>query len=154
MPLASGTPVSHDSIHNVGGSDHQPVGQDVDARVSSGSSSTREQYAASPAQSGESLAEEEAQPQRLVKTPYTPTAAEMAEHRANGHLPYRCWCPDCVEGFGREWAHAGSGVERDFPMVSCDYLYITASGVFLRAELGEEERDGALRVLVLFCRTS
>ena len=42
------------------------------------------------------------------------TKAEMAEHRANGHLPYRCWCPDCVEGFGREWAHAGSGVERDF----------------------------------------
>ena len=33
-------------------------------------------------------------------------------------------------------------------------LAITASGVFLRTELGEEERDGALRVLVLFCGTS
>ena len=39
-------------------------------------------------------------------------------------------------------------------MISCDYLYITASGIFLRTELGEEERDGALRVLVLFCGTS
>ena len=38
-------------------------------------------------------------------------------------------------------------------MVSCDYLYITSSGVFLRTELGEEERDGALRVLVLYCGT-
>ena len=53
-----------------------------------------------------------------------------------------------ASGFGREWAHAGSGMEPDYPMISCDYLYITASGVFLRTELGEEERDGALRVLV------
>ena len=98
--------------------------------------------------------EEEAQPQRLVKTPYTPSKTEMAEHRANGHIPYRCWCPDCVEGFGREWAHTGSGIDRDFPLVSCDHLYITQSGAFLRTELSEEEREAALRVLVLFCGTS
>ena len=98
--------------------------------------------------------DEEAQPQRLVKTPYTPSKAEMAEHRANGHIPYRSWCPDCVEGFGREWAHTGSGIDREFPLVSCDYLYITQSGVFLRTELGDEEREAALHVLVLFCGTS
>ena len=102
MSPASCTPVSPVVIHDLDGSDHQPVGQDVDARAASGSSSTREQYAASPDVSGEIPLEEEAQPQRLVKTPYTPTAAEMAEHRANGHLPYRCWCPDCVKGFGHE----------------------------------------------------
>ena len=102
MPFASDTPVSPDFVRNVGGSDQQPVGQDVDTGVASGSSSARVRYASSPEKSGEILAEDEVQPQRLVKTPYTPTKAEMAEHRANGHLPYWCWCPDCVEGFGRE----------------------------------------------------
>ena len=106
MSSASCTPVSPDFVHNVSGDDRQPVGQDVDSGASHGSSSTRMDHGPSPVE-GEPQTEEEAQPQRLVKTPYTPTAAEMAEHRANGHLPYRCWCPDCVEGFGREWAHAG-----------------------------------------------
>ena len=43
--------------------------------------------------------EEEVQPQRPIATPATPSQAEMAEHRANGHALYRNWCPDCVEGF-------------------------------------------------------
>ena len=66
--------------------------------------------------------EEEAQAQRVVKTPDMPTAAEMAEHRANGHMPYRSWCPDCVDGFGREWAHRAHGRAEDrlIPPVSCD----------------------------------
>ena len=50
---------------------------------------------------------EEAQLQKSIRTPSMPTPAEMAEHRANGHFPYRDWCPDCVEGFGRAWAHHG-----------------------------------------------
>ena len=54
----------------------------------------------------------EVQPQKSIQTPYTPTRAEMAEHRANGHLPYRPWCPDCVEGFGREWGHRGHKAQR------------------------------------------
>ena len=49
--------------------------------------------------------EVEVQPQKSIRTPVTPTDAELAEHRDNGHLEYREWCPDCVEGFGREWAH-------------------------------------------------
>ena len=44
--------------------------------------------------------QEETQPQRAVRTPSMPTAAEMEQHRSDGHLPYRDWCPDCVEGFG------------------------------------------------------
>ena len=37
------------------------------------------------------------------------------------------------------------------PSVSCDYLYLTASGVFARGELTDEERDGALQILVAYC---
>ena len=93
-------PVSPEFAHNVGGSDQRQVGQDDDAKAAGGSSSTSEHQGASQEALREE--EEEVQPQRLVKTPYTPTKAEMAEHRANGHIPYRNWCPDCVEGFGRE----------------------------------------------------
>ena len=45
--------------------------------------------------------EEEPQPHRSIAAPDLPTTAEMAAHRANGHQPYRSWCSDCVEGFGR-----------------------------------------------------
>ena len=124
MSPALAMPVSPELIPSNGGSDRRPVGQNGDNAAASGSSSNRETYESSRESPGDAHGSEEAQPQRLVKTPYTPTKAEMAEHRANGHVPYRCWCPDCVEGFGREWAHTGSGVDRDFPMVSCDYLYI------------------------------
>ena len=78
--------------------------------------------------------EEEVQPQKSLRTPPMPTQEDMAEHRCNGHLPYRDWCPDCVEAFGREWAHPSSGGsgQRSIPLLSCDYLFITPRGVFLR----------------------
>ena len=65
-----------------------------------------------------------------------PTAVEMEQHRIDGHLPYRDWCPDCVEGFGREWARAshGSLAQRAIPLISCDYLFITEKGIFARGE--------------------
>ena len=66
---------------------------------------------------------------------------------------YRDWCPDCNEAFGRERAHRGTDSlhQRLVPLISCDYLFITQKGVFSRNELPEEECDGALTVLVLYC---
>ena len=49
--------------------------------------------------------DEEAQPQKAIRTPAKPSAEEVAENCDNGHLPYRRWCSDCVEAFGRECAH-------------------------------------------------
>ena len=57
------------------------------------------------------LPEEEVRPMKGLKTPDMPTKAEVARHRVS-HLPYRSWCPECVEGFGREWAHKTSEEER------------------------------------------
>ena len=37
------------------------------------------------------------------------------------------------------------------PLVSCDYLYLTASGVFAHDELTDEERNGALRMIAALC---
>ena len=45
--------------------------------------------------------QEEVQPQRHLKSPEMQSKTEIAEHRASGHLPYRNWCPDCIEAFGR-----------------------------------------------------
>ena len=96
---------------------------------------------------------EEIQPARSIRTPVMPSEQELAEHRSNGHLPYRDWCPDCVEAFGREWPHKsthGSGA-RTIPLISCDYLYITERGVLAKEELQEDEEIRALKALVLFC---
>ena len=94
---------------------------------------------------------EEARVRKDLPRPYAPTQAEIDKHRVD-HLPYRNWCPECVEGFARERAHeAHEGHERQVPLVSCDYLYITCSGVFARDELPEGERSAACRVLVIKC---
>ena len=45
--------------------------------------------------------EEEAQPNKRILAPDMPTKAEVIEHKANDHIPYRSWCKHCVEGFGR-----------------------------------------------------
>ena len=91
---------------------------------------------------------EEARARKELPRPYAPTPEEIAKHRVD-HLPYRNWCPECVEGFARERAHrAHEGGERETPLVSCDYLYITPRGVFARDELPEGERSAARRVLV------
>ena len=45
--------------------------------------------------------EEEAHPQRNVPRPDLPSHAEIDRHRVD-HIPYRAWCPECVEGVGRE----------------------------------------------------
>ena len=94
---------------------------------------------------------EEARTRKDAPRPYAPTQEEIAKHRVD-HLPYRNWCPECVEGFARERAHhTHDGDDRETPVVSCDYLYITPGGVFAREELPEGERDAALRVLVVKC---
>ena len=78
--------------------------------------------------------DEEVQPQKSLRTPPMPSQEDVAEHRSNGHLPYRDWCPDCVESFGREWPHKStqSSSERTIPLISCDYLYITERGVLAK----------------------
>ena len=58
--------------------------------------------------------DEDAEEQRGLRTPATPTPEELADHVANGHLPYRSWCPDCVEASGREWPHS-HGEGRSIP---------------------------------------
>lgn len=85
--------------------------------------------------------EEEAQPARVPTTPYTPTQDEVDEHSID-HIPYRCWCKHCLDGFGRGDAHRVVGHARSIPVVSLDYRFVTKTGVFEGSEweaIGEQE---------------
>ena len=63
--------------------------------------------------------ETEVLPQQTVRTPFQPTASQLAKHRID-HLPYREWCPECVEGFGREKPHSTNTNRRWVPVISMD----------------------------------
>ena len=94
--------------------------------------------------------EEEVKTAKAVKSPPMPTQQEVDEHRVS-HLPYRSWCPECVEAFGRERGHRQQEEHRTIPLVSCDYLYLTKNGVFARNELSEDQQEASTRVLVMYC---
>ena len=96
------------------------------------------------------MPEEEVRGVSGLKAPTAPTQKEIDRHRLT-HLPYRSWCPECVEAFAREWAHKAHGDTRAIPLISCDYMYVTKNGIFARSELSEEEREAAARVLVMYC---
>ena len=69
-----------------------------------------------------SIHEEDVEPRKTVRTPYTPIASELAEHR-DDHSPYRDWCPDCLEAFGREAPHRCENKRSWLPVITCDYLH-------------------------------
>ena len=48
----------------------------------------------------EVIESEETEPQRTLSTPVMPSKSDMEQHRID-HLPYRDWCPECVDGFGK-----------------------------------------------------
>ena len=93
--------------------------------------------------------EEEVEPRKVVRTPYTPSASQVAEHRVD-HCPCRDWCEECREAFGREAPH--SSVEHQaqwVPVISCDYLFLSARGVFLRNKWEPMEGKSFLKTPVI-----
>ena len=64
---------------------------------------------------------EEVRQQAPMPSPTLPSLSERMEHGIT-HFPYRSWCDECVEAFGRERAHRPAALdERVFPPVSVDY---------------------------------
>ena len=93
--------------------------------------------------------EEEVDPVRIVPTPYQPSQQEVDEHCVD-HVPYRCWCPHCINGFGREEQHRSEATGRSTPLISFDYLFLTRDGVFERNEWeAVADRKEFLRILVI-----
>ena len=57
---------------------------------------------------------------KVASKPDTPNPEEREEHEAT-HVEFRSWCRHCVEGRGREFAHAThQNGPREAPTVSFD----------------------------------
>ena len=68
----------------------------------------------------EAQVEEEVAVVQPLSTPDTPTRSKYLDHCVT-HAPYRSWCRHCVEGRGREFAHAThQHGPREAPTVSLD----------------------------------
>ena len=93
---------------------------------------------------------EEAKDFKEAARTWLPTQAEIDKHRID-HIPYRVWCPECLEGFGRERAHHAHGEDRTIPLVCCDYFFLSDKGVFARHEISEDEKTRAVKVMALKC---
>ena len=101
----------------------------------------------------EVAAEQDIEPRRVVPSPVLPSASQVALHRLTHH-PYRSWCDECVEAFGRERVHCSSDHPggRSIPLISMDYLFVNDKGVWTRQELIDSgvEESTTLKVLVVY----
>ena len=63
---------------------------------------------------------------RIPRSPEDPTRAQVEEHRARAHLPYRSWCGFCVDGRKKNLPHfrVTGSAERDVPQVCLDYSFL------------------------------
>ena len=57
---------------------------------------------------------------RILPDPGEPTASQREEHCAEGHIPYRSWCSDCVEGRSTGEQHRARKGVRQVCVFSCD----------------------------------
>jgi hypothetical protein len=65
---------------------------------------------------------------RVLPDPGEPTASQIEDHRAHGHVPYRSWCAECVMGRSTGEQHRRRTGERKICVFSFDYLYLDKSG--------------------------
>ncbi|CAK9073582.1 unnamed protein product [Durusdinium trenchii] len=98
---------------------------------------------------GEEVGEEQAQV--IVKrSPADPTAQEVQDHRAAGHVVHRSWCAHCqrarVMGPRHHRGQAAQDEEGRLPQVSLDYCYTNAW-----QERGSDSDSGMLPCLIVKC---
>lgn len=61
-------------------------------------------------------------PITILRDPGCPTEAEKEEHSAS-HMPYRAWCPVCVQAKGKESPHRRRREDevKELPTMGLDY---------------------------------
>ena len=61
---------------------------------------------------------------RKLRDPRLPTPEEVEEHNIRGHIPYRDWCPICVQAKGRgQYHYKDKGAARVLPEYAWDYCF-------------------------------
>ena len=81
---------------------------------------------ADPDQAGQLDISDEAKNARILRTPEPPTDAVRMAHNAT-HVPFRDWCPICVESRGRRSSHRRVVVNKTadtLPKFRTDYMFI------------------------------
>ena len=64
-------------------------------------------------------------PVRVIKSPNQPSQEDIDRHNASGHVPFRSWCPVCVEASAKDAPHTSTeGPKHDFPVFSSDYAFM------------------------------
>ena len=58
---------------------------------------------------------------RATAAPKQPTQQEVQEHNLT-HMPYRSWCPICVQGMGRSTSHLQQTSRK--PIIQVDFAYL------------------------------
>ena len=86
-------------------------------------------------------------PVKVVRDPGCPTAEELERHNMT-HMPYRAWCPICVEAKGKEDPHRlnreGKG-KGEIPTIGMDYKSLGESAVEEDKKTTIVVRDGRSR---------
>jgi hypothetical protein len=86
---------------------------------------------------------------KILPDPGEPTAAEVEDHRACGHLPYRSWCHECVETRGVGEQHRSRKEPRTVCVFAFDYLFIGNDGLPIRRQdLTEGREEVSVKILV------
>ena len=61
---------------------------------------------------------------RKLRDPRLPTQEEVDEHYVRGHIPYRDWCPICVQAKGKgQYHYKDKGKVRALPEYAWDYCF-------------------------------
>ena len=75
--------------------------------------------------------EDEARKPKMRRSPEEPTRQEREEHELT-HLPFRSWCPCCIAGKARQWAHKRRANEKEegdeTPEMHLDYWFMREEG--------------------------
>ncbi len=91
---------------------------------------------------------EDMAPKRVSPDPGRPTQSEIDDHMID-HMPYRCWCEECVKGRGTGEQHR-EGTTGAIPIIGFDYLFIVDRGIMRRDELEEHEiKKAVMKILVV-----
>ena len=78
---------------------------------------------------------------QVLPDPGEPSAADVEDHRACGHLPYRSWCGECVGSRGTGEQHRSRKEPRTVCVFAFGHLFIGKDGLLIRRQDLTEGRD-------------
>ena len=96
---------------------------------------------------GEDLQVENAE-NRILPCPNELTPCHIEDHRAEGHIPYRSWCSECVRARWTGDQHRRRRDRREICVFSFDYLHLDKTGIPVAKRAVLEGAEVDLTILV------